>query len=54
MAQGLFSIMTNGAYGGLSDDRFLGADNSYAELENLEIRSNPKYIKLQNSLIKDT
>lgn len=37
--------------GGISDDVFVGiADSSYA-IENLEIRKNPKSVKLQKTLV---
>ncbi len=39
--------------GGISDDVFVGiADSSYA-IENLEIRKNPKSVKLQNTLVDE-
>ena len=47
MAQdGILSWAQDQFFGGFSDDRFLGAPNSFQYAKGIEIRKNPKSLKL--------
>lgn len=47
-------LLTNWAFWGTSDDKFIGIANSFQKLENLEIRKYPKSLRLNYALVKDT
>ncbi len=51
---GLIPILTQWAYGGISDDMFVWIANSFQTIKNLEVRKNPKGIKLQYAMVKDS
>lgn len=50
----MIPVLQNWAWGGISDDKFVGTPNSFQEVVNLEVRENPKTIKLQFAAVKDT
>ena len=54
MAQGIYNFMIEWATGGISDDKFAGIKNSFQDIQNIEIRKNPKSIKLQRQMVKDS
>lgn len=51
---GLAPILVNWASWGISDDKFVWVANSFQEVQGLEVRNNPKSLKLQYALTKDS